>query len=123
MKHPLGSAIFSVQLAATLIATFPAMAQAADDQKSICIRSYEIDHTEIPDDSTILFHMRDHKIWKNTLIDRCVGLKINNRGFTYSPTLPGTDEICSNLQTIRVNDTGQVCLLGAFTPVEPKPAQ
>jgi hypothetical protein len=86
--------------------------------KSVCIRAYQIDHTEIPDDNTILFYMQNHKVWRNTLVDRCVGLKNNTRGFTYSPTNPGTDEICSNLQTIRVNDTGQTCLLGAFTPVD-----
>ncbi len=115
--------------AITLAALLPVIGIApqskADDApaggKSVCIRSYDIDHTEIPDDSTIIFHMRGHKAWKNTLIDRCVGLRLNTRGFTYSPTDPGTDEICSNLQTIRVNDTGQVCLLGAFTPYPEKP--
>ncbi len=117
MKDLLASAVLG---AVALLAVVPA-AMAADDQKSVCIRAYNIDHTEIPDDSTILFHMRDHKIWKNTLIDRCVGLRLATRGFTYSPTNPGTDEICSNLQTIRVNETGQTCLLGAFTPVEPAP--
>ncbi len=102
-----------------------AASAAADEPapagRSVCIRAYDIDHTDIPDDSTIIFYMRGHKAWKNTLVDRCVGLKINTRGFTYSPTDPGTDEICSNLQTIRVNDTGQICLLGAFTPFTPTP--
>ncbi len=117
MRSSLGSAALAVALGIAA----PAAALADDAHKSICIASYQIDHTEIPDDNTIIFHMRDHKVWKNTLIDRCVGLKINSRGFTYSPTNPGTDEICSNLQMIRVNDTGQICLLGEFTPVEPAP--
>ena len=40
---------------------------------------------------------------------------------TYSPTIPGSNEICSNLFTIRVNDTGETCLPGEFTPFEPAP--
>jgi hypothetical protein len=109
--------------AALLCVPLPALADDADGaRKMVCIRAYDIDHTEIPDDSTILFFMHGHKVWKNTLTARCVGLRINTRGFTYSPTDPGTDEICSNLQTIRVNDTGQICLLGEFTPIEPKTA-
>ncbi len=113
----------SVIGAAALCLPLPALAdQAGDGHKMVCIRAYDIDHTEIPDDNTILFYMHGHKIWKNTLTDRCVGLRINSRGFTYSPTDPGSDEICSNLQTIRVNDTGQTCFLGEFTPVPPKTA-
>ncbi len=112
---------------AALVTGWPAMAvqvaaAGGDAAKSVCIASYQIDHTETPDDSTILFHMRNHKVWKAALINRCVGLKINSRGFTYEATDPGSDEICSNLLTIRLNDTGQVCLVGAITPVEPAAA-
>jgi hypothetical protein len=35
------------------------------------------------------------------------------RGFTYAP-IPGSDEICSNLVTIRLNTDGIICELGAF---------
>lgn len=95
-----------------------ALADPGADAKSVCIRAYNIDHTSIPDDSTILFHMRDHTVWKNTLTDKCFGLRMNTRGFEYSPTNPGTDEICSNLQTIKIRDTGSICMLGAFTKVD-----
>jgi hypothetical protein len=98
--------------AVTLAAAVPAMA------KSVCIRSYDIDHTAIPDDNTILFYMRGHKVFKANLINRCVGLRINSHGFSYSPTDPGTDELCSNLLTIRLNDTAQPCLVGEITPLE-----
>jgi hypothetical protein len=118
MKNAFALGLFAA--AAALAATVPSLADDAS-HKSVCIRSLDIDHTSIPDDSTILFYMRNHKVWKNTLVARCVALKNNTRGFTYSPTNPGTDEICSNLFTIRVNDTGEVCLPGAFTPVEPAP--
>ncbi|HLG86535.1 MAG TPA: hypothetical protein VKZ79_04995 [Alphaproteobacteria bacterium] len=108
-------------LAATLagIAMTPLSDAADAASKPVCIRSYLIDHTETPDDSTILFYMRNHVIWKNTLVSRCIGLRINREGFTYQPTNPGSDELCSNLVTVRLNDTGRVCLLGAFTPVNP----
>jgi hypothetical protein len=106
--------------AAILVSSVPALADEAS-HRSVCIRSMDIDHTEIPNDTTILFYMRGHKVWKNTLVARCVTLKNNSRGFTYSPTNSATDEICSNLFTIRVNDTGETCLPGEFTPVEPPP--
>ena len=95
-------------------ASLPALA----DGKPVCIPAYQIDHTEVPNDNTILFYMRGHKLYKADIINKCVGLSINNRGFTYSPTDPGSDEICSNLLTIRLNDTGQTCLVGDITPVE-----
>jgi hypothetical protein len=85
--------------------------------RALCIQAYNIDHTDIKDDSTILFHMRDGTTYENDLPQRCVGLKAAPNGFTYSPTNPGTDELCDNLDQFRVNDgtgTGQVCLFGAF---------
>jgi hypothetical protein len=95
-------------------ASLPALAEG----KSVCFPSYLIDHTEIPNDNTIMFYMRGKKIYKADLINKCVGLRLNSRGFTYSPTIPGSNEICSNLLTIRLNDTGQTCLVGDITPVE-----
>jgi hypothetical protein len=101
--------------AVALTAALPALAEG----KSVCFPSYQIDHTSIPDDQTILFHMRGHKVYKANVINKCVGLSINSRGFTYSPTIPGSNQICSNLLTIRVNDTGQTCLIGDIALVEP----
>jgi hypothetical protein len=97
----------------------PAMGEGV---RPVCIRSYDIDHTDTPNDNTILFYMHGHKLFKADMVNRCVGLRNNTRGFTYEPTNPGTNEICSNLLTIRLNDTGQVCLVGAITPVEPPQA-
>jgi hypothetical protein len=95
-------------------ASLPALAEG----KSLCFPTNQIDHTETPNDNTILFYMRGHKIYKADLINKCVGLRFNSRGFSYSPTIPGSNEICSNLLTIRLNDTGQTCLVGDITPVE-----
>jgi hypothetical protein len=85
--------------------------------KPVCLPSYMIDHTDIPNDSTIMFHMRDHTVWKNTLPSPCFGLRLDTRGFTYEATDPGSDTICSNLVTIHTNTDHNVCLLGEFTRV------
>ncbi len=86
---------------------------------SVCLPSYAIDHTDIPDDNTIIFTMRDHTVWKNTLQYRCTGLRLDTRGYTYEPTDPGSDTICSNLVTIRLNTDHNVCQLGDFTKLSP----
>src|ERR1700744_1153320 len=91
---------------------------AMDAGKSVCLPKKQNDHTEVPNDQTIMIYMRGHKLYKADIINKCVGLSINSRGFSYSPTIPGSNEICSNLWTIRLNDTGQTCLVGAITPVE-----
>lgn len=85
--------------------------------RPVCLASYNIDHTDIPNDSTILFTMRDRTVWKNTLTSPCFGLRLDTRGFTYTATDPGSDTICSNLVTIRTNTDHNVCLLGEFTKV------
>ncbi len=84
---------------------------------SVCIASYNIDHTDIPNDNTILFTMRDHTVWRNTLPYTCTGLRLDTRGYTYEPTDPGSDTLCSNLVTIHLNTDHNVCQLGEFTRV------
>lgn len=92
-------------------------ANGASDVKPtpICLDPAFIDRTQIVDDSTILFHMRGGKIWKNTLASKCFGLKMQG-GFAYE-VQGGT--ICSNMQTIRVLNQGSICALGEFTPYTP----
>jgi hypothetical protein len=83
-------------------------AQAADpalDQSgNLCLQGYLIGHTDIPDDSTILFVMKDGTMWKNTLQYPCFGLKFQH---TFKYATP-TDQICANKQTIRVLTQGQI---------------
>jgi hypothetical protein len=114
--------------AATLAALgclgFVQTALAADapsaQKRPVCLRSYLVDHTQIKDDRTILFYMRDHKVWANALANECPGLLWDD-GYTYEPTISATQEICDNLVIIRVNRTGEVCQLGAFTQIPPAP--
>jgi hypothetical protein len=98
-------------IAAILLSSAPAWA-------SSCIPSDRIDHTSVQDDQTVLFYMRDHTVWQNTLDGKCVGLKLDPGGFTYNVTVPETHKLCSR-ETIRLNHTGQPCLLGEFAQLAP----
>jgi hypothetical protein len=77
----------------------------------VCLQSTSIENTTTVDASTILFHMRNGTVWKNTLKSPCPGLKFH--GFSY---LTRADEVCSNAQAISVIETGEACELGTFTP-------
>lgn len=108
--------IFAIALSASLAATAGASAPAsaeADTASSnhTCIQGSEIDHTSITDNQTVLFHMRDGRVWKNVLRRECPGLKFEG-GF--SETISGS-EVCSNAQVIYVLRTGTPCWLGEFT--------
>ncbi|HUO91389.1 MAG TPA: hypothetical protein VMU22_00625 [Rhizomicrobium sp.] len=116
MKIPTAVALLAA------VASLSALAQNSPEQtkpQQICIRPFDtptgnIDHTKIVDPQTILFYMRDGKIWKNTLRGPCRGLEFH--GFSF---VTHYDELCSNAVAIQVIDTGQVCQLGYFTPYTP----
>jgi hypothetical protein len=81
---------------------------------TVCLNSQQVDYTHVADANTVLFHMKDGKIWKNSLKASCPGLLLH--GFSY---LTHYDEICSNQVPIEVQKTGATCTLGAFTPYSP----
>ncbi len=83
----------------------------------VCLTSYLIDHTSVQKDSkTILFYMKDGKVFANTLLSACPGLQFHG----YELGIRGGNEtICSNQQSIRVLVTNEVCQMGAFTPYTP----
>jgi len=113
-------------IAITAVIAGLAIAPAAADetkpaqpaQNTVCLWTYQIDHTTVPDKNTILFYMRDGKIWKNTLPQPCPGLLFH--GFAY---VAHADQICSNMQSIQVIETHEVCMLGAFEPYTPPPKE
>ena len=107
MKRSARAAVASA-LAAFMVAT---SATAAP----VCLQSYLIQNTSIPDTHTILFHMKDGTVWRNTLRNSCPDLKWY--GFEY--VVHGPDEICDNLLSIRVIHTNETCLLGLFTREPP----
>ncbi|HEX2590927.1 MAG TPA: hypothetical protein VHL34_05505 [Rhizomicrobium sp.] len=81
----------------------------------VCLDSMRIDRTKVPDAKHIEFHMQDGSVWSNELKNRCPGLLFN--GFIYEPF--AGREVCENLQTVRVIQDHQVCMLGAFTKIKP----
>jgi hypothetical protein len=101
---------------AGIVATGAAQAAAPAGTGNICIKTYQIDHTKAQNDKTLVFYMKDGTRYQSNLSSTCPELSIY--GFAYMPTPP--DQICGNLQTIRVIRTGSVCLLGPLVPIGPK---
>jgi hypothetical protein len=90
------------------------MGAAPAPANHVCLWTYMIDHTTTVDPSTVLFHMKNGQVWRNTLQGPCPGLKFH--GFSY---LTRSDTICSNAVPIQVIDTHESCSLGTFTPEHP----
>ena len=84
----------------------------------VCLKTYLIDSTKVVDAKTLDFKMTDGRVYRNALRTSCSGLRFN--GFVYVTHM---DEICDNMQSIRVLETHEVCLLGAFTKLPPPSAQ
>ena len=94
----------------------PAVANDSDAAgNGVCLTVGQIDHTDIVNDSAIVFFMKDGKAYMNTMRIPCSSLKMED-GFAY---MTDTAEICSNSQTIRVLRSGNFCELGQFTPFTP----
>jgi hypothetical protein len=83
----------------------------------ICLSVAQIDHTEVMNDSAIIFVMKDGKTYTNAMPMPCPSLVMEN-GFTYLNDVP---QVCSNSQTIRVARSGNFCELGQFTPFQAAP--
>ena len=122
-------ALFPMALLASLAAcssqgprTVPAMVPTGDPLN--CIRTSQIRSTQVQDDQTIDFRMRNGDIFRNTLPNRCPGLSMN-RAFSYSPT---ASQLCS-VDIITVIESGggprrgASCGLGQFVPVKPAPTE
>jgi hypothetical protein len=103
----------------------PLAAQAASnkmDMGSVCLNLADIDHTEILDDQTVLFHMRDGAVWENMLPEACTGLKAAN-GFDFigQQGTGGQGKICGNIDLIHVANSDTSCAIGAFLLYQAKP--
>jgi hypothetical protein len=102
---PLAGAALVLASSAAIDAQAPAAPPA-----TVCLNVNNIQRTEVQDDRTILFHMRDGKVWINTLRRVCPMLKTS----PYTQVLHN-DQVCSNQQFIHVTQTGDTCALGDFT--------
>lgn len=76
-----------------------------------CINPTNIAKQDIVSDEEIRFEMRNGDVWVNKLPRQCPSLKFQG-GFTWD--VRGMT-VCSNQQTIYVNDVGTPCQLGVFT--------
>ena len=84
----------------------------------VCLETFRIQGTSVPNPHTIIFHMKDGSSWRNTLKNSCPDLKF--WGFVYSDR-SAMNEICDNQTSVKVINSGQICMLGAFTKEPPVP--
>ena len=96
--------IFCALIAAT---SFASPAWAAN----MCLRTEDIRSTSSKDGKTLVFKMRDGRTLVNHLQGVCPDLKFN--GFDWV-VRGGIEEVCENIQSLRVLQSGQVCVLGKF---------
>jgi hypothetical protein len=81
--------------------------------RPVCLEASSVWSTGVIDEKTILFHMRNGTVWKNTLKQSCPNLKFR-RGFS---EVVRSGQICANRQIISVLGTHNPCQLGDFTRV------
>jgi hypothetical protein len=107
-------------LAATAAALTMTLATPA---QALCVSERDIVNTTPSKDGKLLtLKMRDGRVLVNHLQGICSDLRFN--GFVW--VLRGSNDICENMQSIRVLQSGQTCLLGRFeqgkTPTPPPKA-
>ncbi len=88
-------------------------AAASLPAQALCVSQREIVSTTPSRDGRLLtFKLQDGRVLVNRLQGRCSDLRFN--GFVW--VLRGNDDICENMQTLRVLQSGQTCMLGKFEP-------
>jgi hypothetical protein len=68
--------------------------------------------------AAILFKMRDGAQWRNTLKGKCPDLQFE--GYTWAVRNPDFT-VCENVQSLKVLQSGEVCVLGKFEKVTSVP--
>lgn len=113
-------------MSALLWAASPVAVHAADPEPApqkprslaeSCIPLSLVLRTEILDDQTVLFHMRNGRIKKATLSFRCPSLKFYG-SFSYEVY---SNRLCARVDTI-VSRAGTHCPIGDIMDVTPPPA-
>jgi hypothetical protein len=102
-------------LAGCLLLAAPAVAAP------VCISTHDIANSK-PEGhgASLLFSMRDGSQYRATLKNQCPGLDFN--GFAWTVRDPG-ERVCENGQSLRVLNSGEVCLVGKIEKLSraPKP--
>jgi len=118
MKTPV---MLSVVIAMAAASAWAAEAPAPAGQTETCVPLMQIDHTQILDDQNVLFFMKNRKVYKNHLPNRCAGLKSADT-FRYKTS---QNQLC-NVDVITVLNRagsdympGPSCGLGVFEPYTP----
>ena len=110
---------FHALTAGMIFATaLPAAAQPAQPAPATrtCLNNQDVISATSRDGKTMIFKMRNGQTYINHLRGSCPGLKFN--GFIWE--LRGIPQICENQQTLRVINSGQICMLGKFdAPLAP----
>jgi hypothetical protein len=81
-----------------------------------CLHIRDIQSATSDDGRVMKFVMRDGKVLYNYLQGACPNLRFN--GFVW--VVRGTNVVCEDQQSLRVLESGQVCVLGKFGTT-PKP--
>ena len=81
---------------------------------AVCLRNKDIESTTSTDGKSLIVKMHDGKVWKNQLQGACPDLRFN--GFAW--VIRGPEGVCENTQSLQVLQSGQICVLGKFTPVK-----
>jgi hypothetical protein len=102
----------------TIIATFLLAAAAASPASAanMCVQARDIVSTDSKDGKLMTFRMRDGRVLVNHLQGVCSDLRFN--GFVW--TVRGTEDICERQQSLKVINSGQICVLGKFDLVKDK---
>jgi hypothetical protein len=115
MKKPFKILFGSALLASSALALSAAtQVQAQAQGGNVCLNVTEILTSQAVDNKTIVYRMKDGKVWRNTLAAPCPELVSFSAG-AYSQVLH-TGYLCANTQQITVK-SGMVCRLGEFTRV------
>jgi hypothetical protein len=113
MRLPTTTTLFGAA-AALLLA--PAYAQRADDAAAApstddCIWLRQLEHAEVIDDQTILFHQTDYRVYRNHLPRECPGLEREGRFMYEAPT----SQLCSIDAIAVLENWGTAALARGFT--------
>ena len=107
-------------VSALVIAAGAAHAAGTDAETVNCVNLNRIDHTQVVDNRTILFYMRDGTIYSNRLAHPVPGLE-SNRAFMYRAA---TSRLC-NVDAVTVLENwgfgltaGATGTLGKFTAID-----
>lgn len=82
-----------------------------------CLKIRDIQSSKSNDGRVMTFVMKDGTTLYNQLQGVCPGLKFN--GFAWV-IRGGSGEVCAQQQSLRVLQSGEICVLGKFSTTKPK---